>query len=116
MDRTAGLNMGVWTYPSNHLQHADYNIPGTEPFKFGSLKMKNTMEKNSHLGYWMAGVLLVLVLAFVPIFPGTATYQGVGPATGAKLSVPGGSREFIIEGGKLYLLRQRTRHAILLTT
>src|SRR5260370_931570 len=35
--------MGVWTYPSNRLQHADYNILGTDPFARNSCVLVSTI-------------------------------------------------------------------------
>jgi hypothetical protein len=65
----------------------------------------------------IATTLVALVaLAFVPIFPGKATYDGIGAAKGLNIVRKDVGTPFVIEGGKLYLLRQKTWHALVLVT
>jgi hypothetical protein len=62
-------------------------------------------------------VLLILIaLSFIPVFPGVATYEAVGPARGQKITQRVGSQKFILKDGRLYLLRNETRHALVLVT
>jgi hypothetical protein len=61
--------------------------------------------------------LLIASLPFMPIIPGSALYQGVGSASGHCIGRRMVSqRRFLVEDGKLYLLRQRTWRALALTT
>jgi hypothetical protein len=70
------------------------------------------------LGRSLAFLAIFLsIVAFVPVFPGAATYESVGLAKSDTIGRPvRGSTEFMIRNGKLYLLRQRTWHAFLITT
>lgn len=61
-------------------------------------------------------LMIAAVLAFLPIFPGGGVYHGVGPALGLRQSTRGKSKEFLLEEGNLYLLRQERWHGLLLTT
>lgn len=74
------------------------------------------MDKTAKAFYGTLAIVIILMLAFVPIFPGAAIYRGVGPATGTELHLPESGKEFILEGGSLYLLHQETRHALVLAT
>jgi hypothetical protein len=74
-----------------------------------------TRAKHFLMGQFLA--LLVASLPFVPVFPGVATYDGVGAASGDSIGRPMiGSKRYVLEKGRLYLLRQRTWHALVVTT
>jgi hypothetical protein len=63
------------------------------------------------------GILVIAssLLLFIPVIPGDAIYEGVGIAQGERLIHQGG-KPYVIEGGKLYLLRRQTWHALVLVT
>jgi hypothetical protein len=61
--------------------------------------------------------LLITILPLIPLFPGHAVYEGVGTARGESLIGPrGGSKQFLIRKGKLYLLTERNWRALLINT
>jgi len=73
------------------------------------------------------GIGFVLMALFVPILPGTASYERVRPGSisdeGVGLKdderiVRRGfmAKRFLLDHGKLYLLRQQTWHALVLVT
>ena len=68
--------------------------------------------------WWALAVLVVLfVLAFVPISSGSAIYKRVGMEYGDEGSTTLGPYDgpgYVIVDGKLYLLFQRTRYALLM--
>jgi hypothetical protein len=65
---------------------------------------------------WAWLFLVVPLLLFVPVIPGGATYEGVGPARDLKVHRSAKSGKFILENGKLYLLRHQVYHAVIITT
>ena len=75
------------------------------------------MKRSRVFLFGQALALLVAMLPFVPVIPGAATYEGVGPAAGHTIGrrVPGTER-FLLMRGRLYLLRQRTWRALVLVT
>jgi hypothetical protein len=66
--------------------------------------------------YWLLVVMFMTVLPFVPVFPGRATYEGVGAAHGDSINCDIRSQKSLLIGGKLYLLKRQTWHALVLLT
>ena len=69
---------------------------------------------------WLWWLLLSPLLLFAPVFPSEmATYECVGPVDDPLdrfISRSINSQRFILEHGQLYLLYQRTWHAVVLVT
>lgn len=61
-------------------------------------------------------VLAVLVLPFIPVFPGSAIFETVEGGASDRIVAVSGLRRFMLKDGKLYVLRQQTWHASVLTT
>lgn len=74
------------------------------------------VSKTSRRRRWLWLLLILPLLPFLPMLPGTATFEGVGVARGQKIHRRVSSERFLLEGGKLYLLRQQTWHALVLIT
>ncbi|WP_165244298.1 hypothetical protein [Paludisphaera soli] len=69
--------------------------------------------------FWFLTGALPLLSALAVIYPcqpGIATYDGVGPARGRKITAPAGSGRLLTVGGMTYMLRCETSHALVLTT
>lgn len=62
------------------------------------------------------GVLVGIAGLLIPVFPGKAVYVGVGPAQGERIIRTRNVGPFVLDNGRLYLLQQRTWHALLLVS
>ncbi len=73
-------------------------------------------KKSCFRSLTVALTLLSAFALFYPSQPGSATYDGVGPARGRTITAPAGSGRLLNVGGMTYLLRCETSHALVLTT
>ena len=67
------------------------------------------------------GILALAILALVAVFavprkPGKAIYEGVGSAHGQRIITNNLCKPFIIENGKLFLVKQETWYSVILLT